>query len=92
MALAPTHPHQDRHIFRGFDESVTRMLGADLRLLYGIAIPILVIVGLIIVLALQPATWLVGAIVILEVGALAVVVTGLLEMMSDEDDDGQRSR
>ena len=63
------------------------MLGADARLLYGIAASFLMIVGLIVVLALSPATWLVGVIVLFEIAALALVVTGLLEMMSDEQDD-----
>lgn len=64
------------------------MLGADARLLYGMAIPILMIVGLIMVLALSPAWWLVALIVVFEIAALALVVTGLLVMMSDEQDDG----
>jgi hypothetical protein len=84
----PTQAHEHRYVFRGFDQSVTRVLGADARLLYGMAIPILMIVGLILVLALNPAAWLVGLIVLFEVAALALVVTGLLEMMSDEQDDG----
>ena len=90
--MAPTSAHADqhRHILRGFDESMTEMLGADARLLYGMAVPILMIVGLIILLALNPAKWLVVAIVLLEIAALALVVAGLLEMMSD-DDEPQRS-
>ncbi len=87
MATAPNQTHQHRPIFRGFDQSVTGMLGADMRLLYGMAAPILMIVGLVILLALYPATWLVGAIVILEIAGLAVVVTAILEMMSDDEDD-----
>lgn len=90
--MAPTSARagQHRHILRGFDESMTEMLGADARLLYGMAVPILMIVGLIILLALNPAKWLVVAIVLLEIAALALVVAGLLEMMSD-DDEPQRS-
>jgi hypothetical protein len=84
---SPSHAHQHRYIFRGFDESVTRMLGADARLLYGMAVPLLMVVGLIVVLALSPATWLVAVIVVFEIAALALVVRGLLEMMSDEEDD-----
>ena len=44
------------------------------------------VIGLIVVLALQPATWLVAVVVVAEVGALAVVITGLLGMMSTDDD------
>ena len=58
-----------------------------MRLLYGMAIPVLMVVGLIIVLALSPATWLVVAIVVLEVAALALVVYGLFGMLNETDAD-----
>lgn len=86
--MATTSPHPEHHdpVFRGFDTSVERTLGADMRLIYGIAAPIAMVIGLIIVLALQPATWVVALIMVVEVGALAVVITGLLGMMSSDDD------
>jgi chromate transport protein ChrA len=85
--MAPTStPARHHYIFRGFDESMTRFLGADIRLLYGMGIPVLVIVGLIILLALNPSTWVVGVIVVLEIAALALIVAGLLELMNDTDD------
>jgi hypothetical protein len=87
VAPSPTDAHQHRYIFRGFDQSVARMLGADARLLYGMGFPILMLVGLIVVLALNPAAWLVALIVVFEIAALLLVVTALLEMMSDEQDD-----
>jgi hypothetical protein len=40
------------------------------------------------VLALSPATWLVVAIVVLEIAALGLVVAGLMGML-DEDDQGE---
>ena len=92
MALTPAPADQHRHILRGFDESMERLLGADLRLLYGMAIPILAVVDLIILLALNPSKWLVAAIVLVEIAALGLVVAGLFEMMSDDDaDESQRS-
>ncbi len=87
--MAPTSAHADqhRHLFRGFDESMTQLLGADLRLLYGMAVPILMIVGLIVLLALNPATWVVGVLVLFEIAGLALIVAGLYEMMSDDGGD-----
>ena len=76
-----------RHVFRGFDSSIERLLGADMRLIYGMAAPILMIIGLIVVLGLSPAPWLVAAILVIEIGGLGVVVAGLLEMLNDEDED-----
>jgi hypothetical protein len=87
--MAPS-THQSEHrepVFRHFDSSATRILGADMRLVYGILVPVLLVVGLIVLLALKPVTWLLVAIVVVEVGALAVVVTGLLGMMSGNSDE-----
>jgi len=89
MASPTTHSRQHRHVLHGFDESVTNVLGADVRLLYGLAIPILVIIDLIVLLALNPAKWLVGAILLLELAALALVVGALYEMMSDDEDESE---
>jgi hypothetical protein len=85
-----TTPHQSEHrepvVFRDFDSSAKRILGVDMRLVYGLLPPALLVVGLIVLLALKPVTWLFVAIVVVEVGALALVVTGLLGMMSGGDD------
>ena len=87
--MAPT-THQSEHrepAFSTFDSSVRRILGADMRLVYGLLAPALLIIGLIVALALKPATWLLVAIVVVELGALAVVLTGLLGMLSGDADD-----
>lgn len=80
------HTHH-RQVFRGFDDSTERILAADMRLIYGIGAPILMVVGLIILLALNPTTWLVVAILVLEVAALGVVVAALFELMRDDEDE-----
>jgi hypothetical protein len=79
----PTHEHP----FRGFDESVERTLGADMRLVYGFAAPILMITGLVVILALSPATWLLVSIMLVELAALAVVVTGIVGMLNEPAED-----
>ena len=73
--------------FRGLERSVEHVLGADFRLVYGIAVPILMVIGLIILLALRPSTWLVVSVLLLEVAALAVVVVGFMGVLNDEDDE-----
>lgn len=88
--MSSTSPPPHHHPFQGFDQSVERAVGADMRLMYGMAAPILMIVGLIVVLALSPAVWLVATIVVLEIAGLGLVVTGIFGML-DEDpaaDDG----
>jgi hypothetical protein len=82
--LSPQHP---RPIFRGLEQSIERVLGADLRLLYGMAVPILVVIGLIILLGLGPSPWVVAGVMVFEVAALGVILVGLLGMMSDDPDE-----
>jgi len=71
------------HALRGFDRSVERVLGVDVRLLYGMVVPILMISGLIVLLALSPQTWLQIAVVLVEIAALGVVVTGFVGILND---------
>lgn len=74
-------------VFRGFDRSVERSLGVDVRLLYGMTIPVLMVSGLIILLALSPQTWMVIAVLLLEIAALGVVMTGFIGMLNEDDED-----
>jgi hypothetical protein len=83
--LATSTDHSNA--FRGFDDSVERALGADMRLLYGMLVPILMICGVIVVLALSPATWLVAIVILLELAAVAVVGYGLAGLLNDSPDD-----
>jgi hypothetical protein len=78
-------PDSTHNPFRGFDESVERVLGADMRLIYGMAVPILMVCGLIVVLALSPATWLVVAVLVIEIALLAVVVLGFFGLLNEDE-------
>jgi hypothetical protein len=82
----PSHTAPVR-VFHNFDASVERALGVDVRLLYGMLIPILMVCGLITLLALSPQTWLVITVVLLEIAALGVVVTGFVSLLNDTSDD-----
>jgi hypothetical protein len=75
------------HAFRGFDRSVERVLGVDVRLLYGMVVPILMISGLIVLLALSPQTWLQIAVLLLELAALGVVLTGFVGILNDNGEE-----
>jgi hypothetical protein len=86
MAASSQRAHHQP--FRGFDQSVERLLGADMRLIYGMAVPVLMIVGMIVLLALSPTTWLVAATLIVELAALALVVYGFLGMLTEDDTHG----
>jgi cell shape-determining protein MreD len=84
-STAHTHHHYPLH------ERITRVVGADVRLLYGIGVPILATVGFIIALAVSKQTWMAGAVVFFLVITLAVVVFGLYGMLDDEDENERRS-
>lgn len=88
MATGPTHAHPHHFVLRNLARSVERTLGIDARLLYGMGVPMLMIVGLIALLALSPADWVVAVIVLCELAALGLVVAGLTDMMSDDQDEG----
>jgi hypothetical protein len=87
--FTPTTRRSEHHepAFRNFDSSVERILGADMRLVYGIFAPAGLVIGLIVLLAFKLATWLLVAIVVVEVAALGLVLVGLLGMMSSAGDD-----
>ena len=85
MSTERSHTNPAR-VFHEFDATVERSLGVDARLLYGMLIPILMVCGLIILLALNQETWLVIAVVLFEAAALGVVVTGFLAMLNEDDD------
>lgn len=68
------------------DRALERLLGVDLRLLYGFAVPVLVVCGLIFLLAAHPSYPLVGGVVVIEVVLLALIVVKVLAMTGDEDD------
>jgi len=81
---SPSHPE---HAFRGFDHSVERLVGTDMRLIYGLWVPILMVIGPIVILALSPAVWLVASILVLEIAALAVVIYGFTGMLREPEYD-----
>lgn len=92
--MANAHPERHPHesVFRGFDESVEHTLGADMRLIYGMAAPILIVVGMIVVLALSPAAWLVVVIVLVEIAALGLVLSGFTSMLNEPGEDESEPR
>lgn len=87
MSTTNPNPHHPQHVFGGFEDSVERTLGADMTLIYGLAAPILMVIGLIVLFALSPATWAVVAILLFEIACLGVVLVGLFGLMNDEPED-----
>ena len=80
-SAAHTHHHYSIH------ERITRAVGADVRLFYGMAVPMFATVGFIIALAISGQAWMVGAVVVFLLITLAVVVFGLYGMLDEDDDE-----
>jgi hypothetical protein len=85
--MATTPVPSQHNVMTEFDDSIERALGADMRLIYGLAVPLFMVIGLIVLLALNPTTWLVIGIVLLEVAALGLIVYGLMNMMRDDQEE-----
>jgi cell shape-determining protein MreD len=80
-SAAHTHHHYSIH------ERVTRAVGADVRLLYGFAVPMFATVGFIIALAVSGQSWMVGAVAVFLLITVAVVVFGLYGMLDEDDEE-----
>ncbi len=68
---------------RGLDREVERELGADMRLLYGMLGPILVICGVIVGLVFSRSYWVVAGTVVLELAALGLIIVKLMAMLGE---------
>jgi hypothetical protein len=78
----PPRPHEPN-----FDDHVERVIGADMRLIYGIGVPVLAVTALIIVMALSKTAWVDGVVLVAAVAALGLVVWGFMRMMRDDGQD-----
>lgn len=77
--------------FLGVELLIERVIGADMRLIYGAVVPMGLIVGLVVLLTLQgSAWWLVGLVLVVEFAAVGLVVFAFMKML-DEDNDEEAS-
>ncbi len=77
--------------FAGVEMLIERLIGVDMRLIYGAIVPMVLIVDLVVLLTLQASDWwLVAVVVIVEFAAVGLVVYAFLQML-DEDNDEEAS-
>lgn len=81
-----THPAH-RSPYAPFERATERLLGADMRLLYGMAVPV-VALCVIIALALGYAAsaWVVAGLMVLEAIMLGIVMVGFIGVLNSGDD------
>ncbi len=70
------------------DHLVEATIGADMRLIYGMLVPMLMVFALIVPMVLAPSYWLVGLVLMFELCCLAFIVTKLLAMLDEPEGDG----
>ncbi len=71
----------------GIDRTLADMLGGvDLRLILGMLMPMLLVIGLIVSLAQSPSYWLVGLALVSILCCLGLVLTKLLALLEDPDE------
>ena len=69
------------------EASVERTLGTgDMRLLYGMGVPLLLMTALIIGAFLLESVWLAGVLMVFIAAFTVVILIGLNHMLDDEDD------
>lgn len=83
--MAGSHIHQIHPPLDGLDRRLGRLLGVDMRLMYGFSVPVLILVGLILVFALSPATWMVVVLVVIEISLITLIITKLVEMINEPE-------
>lgn len=81
---SPPPPHTADPL-HDLDVAIESTLGADLRLIYGMLVPVLLIVGLIIALVVERSYWLVAAALIPEIACLGFIVMKIMAMLDEPD-------
>lgn len=96
---ASNSPRSPRQIRRGplnpmhhLDQLIDSVIGADMRLIYGMAVPMLLVCGVILALVTSPSYWLVAAAIVAELCCLSLIVTKLMAMLGETDDEQPSDR
>jgi hypothetical protein len=91
MATAtPSHPVQ-RSPYAPLERAVERRLGTDMRLLYGLGVPVILFcVTIALLLGFAASTWMVASLMVLEVGVLGVIMVGFVGVLNSDEDDDER--
>lgn len=90
MAISNPTAHTRYTPVHKFDDAVERMVGADMRLLYGMGVPVVgVSAAIAVVIAFAASPWTIAGLIALEVVMLVVVVAGFFAMLDESADTDQ---
>lgn len=88
--MATTTHHQRAGAFHGFEHLLERKLGADMRLLYGMAVPVLgVCIIMAVALGLAASVVVDALLMVLLLGCGAVVIYGFMGVLEEDDPDDE---
>ena len=77
-----------QHAFARFDRGTERILGVDMRLLYGMGVPVVLTCVLVtLAFAFAASTWAVVGLMLVEVIMLGVVLCGFSGLLADDPQD-----
>jgi hypothetical protein len=86
--MSPTSlTHRLQLNLHALDDTIARGLGADLRMIYGFGVPIVLMSVLIVLMMLSASTWAVAAAMVLEVASLGLVLAGFLSVFDEAAPD-----
>lgn len=90
MAVSSRSFHTRYAPVHRFDGAVERFLGADMRLLYGMAVPVVLASAVVaVVIAFAASPWAIAGLVALVVVMLVVVLVGFFAMLDETEDTDQ---
>lgn len=67
------------------DVAVESAVGVDLRPIYGMLVPVLLVVGLVLAVVLVQSYWLVAAAWVVEIACIALIVTKTFAMLDEPE-------
>jgi Flp pilus assembly protein TadB len=81
----PVHSlaHAAQQRLQRLDSAIERLIGVDMRLIYGFGVPMLALCALIVVMMLASSVWMVAAAMVVVLAMLALVLTGFLGMFDE---------
>lgn len=89
-AVNPDH-HPHHNPMHSFDATVERRLGTDMRLLYGMGVPVIgMCVIIAVALGFAASAWVVAGLMVLEAVVLGVVLVGFTGMLNEDQSEREQ--
>ena len=73
--------------FWGVEQWLEGILGSDMRFIYGVAVPMVAVVDLLVLLTIKPSWFIVAVLMVVELACLVLVVYGLMMILAEGEDE-----